>query len=138
MKYLFLTIISIILSCHPSKFSKGYYKEIKSIYINDFKLIYFKKLLIRGYNNSKEINNILNSDHSGFTEHTLSLDDYNLIDSLTKIDNEIIVKDSLQIIGKVAEGAKGKRVLSFALDKYNSKWLDSLAKIRWKISKTSL
>ena len=33
-----------------------------------------------------------------------------------------------------AEGAQGKRPLQFVLDRFNSKWLDSIANKRYKIS----
>ena len=60
----------------------------KSIYIDQFKLTYFRQILSKGYNNSKAIQEIISSDHSGFTEPILTEDDYKLIDSLTTVDNE--------------------------------------------------
>ena len=96
-------------------------------------MTYFRQILIKGYNNSKAIQEIINSDHSGFTEAILTEDDYKLIDSLTTADNEKMKIDSTQG-NRRAEGAQGKRPLGFILDKLNSKWLDSLARQRLKSS----
>jgi len=41
--------------------------------------------------------------------------------------------DSAQGVRR-AEGSQGKRPLGFILHKLNSKWLDSLAKTRYKLS----
>lgn len=105
----------------------------KSIYIDQFKLTYFRQILSKGYNNSKAIQEIISSDHSGFTEPILTEDDYKLIDSLTTIDNEKMKIDSTEG-NRRAEGAQGKRPLGFILNGLNSKWLDSIAKKRYKNS----
>lgn len=107
----------------------------RSIYIDQFKLTYFRQMLVKGYNNSKAIQEIINSDHSGFTEPVLTTDDFKLIDSLTTADNKKMQSDSTRSIGKVAEGAEGKHPLGFMLKKLNSKWFDSLAINRYKSSK---
>lgn len=106
----------------------------KSIYIDQFKLTYFRQLLIKGYNNSKAIQEIINEDHSGFTEPILTIDDYKIIDSLTSVDNQKIKTDSINRIGRVAEGAAGNHTLGFIMDKLESKWLDSIANKRYKNS----
>jgi hypothetical protein len=108
-------------------------KEMKEIYLHDFKMTYFKKLLIAGYNNTNEIKNVVRGDHSGFTEPILTDDDHDLIDSLVKAGNNTMTQDSINRIGRVAEGAEGKHVFDFALSKYQSKGLDKLAKERFKI-----
>jgi hypothetical protein len=42
--------------------------------------------------------------------------------------------DSMDRIGRVAEGAEGKHPLDFIIEKLNSKWLDSLSRKRYRIS----
>ena len=105
---------------------------MKKAFIYDFKITYFRKLLLAGYNNTDGIKYAINEDQSGFGEPILSTDDHDLLDSIIKIDNDVMVKDSLDGRRR-AEGAKAKRVLRYALNKYESKWLDSLAKARAKI-----
>ncbi|MES2332250.1 MAG: hypothetical protein V4539_21760 [Bacteroidota bacterium] len=106
----------------------------KSIYIDQFKLVYFRQMLIKGYNNSKAIQEIIQLDHSGFTELILTMDDYKLIDSLATADNLKMQIDSARSFGRVAEGAEGKHPLGVILGKLNSKWLDSLANKRYRRS----
>ena len=103
----------------------------KSIYIDQFKLAYFREFLRKSYNSSKAIQEIISSDHSGFTEPILTEDDYKLIDSLTTADNEKLKIDSIQS-NRRAEGAQGKRPLGFILNRLSGKWLDSLANKRYK------
>ena len=117
-------------STHNSTTQKAMYKNI---YIDQFKLTYFRQILIKGYNNSEAIQEIISSDHSGFTEQILKEEDYTLIDSLTTVDNEKLKIDSTQG-NRRAEGAQGKRPLGLILDRLNSKWLDSLATKRYKSS----
>ncbi len=105
----------------------------KTIYIDQFKLTYFRKILAKSYNNSEAIKEILRSDHSGFAEVILTESDYTLIDSLTDIDNDLIKIDSLAS-NRRAEAARGKRPLGFILDRISSNWLDSLARQRLKLS----
>lgn len=137
MKYIIFIFCTLLLSCNQTRLTSSHSKKMKTLYIDDFKLTYLQKCLIRGFNNTEEIRNIIYNDHSGFSENLFTLEDYNIIDSFVKIDNEIMVKDSANSIGRVAEGAEGKRVLSYALYRYQSKWLDSLAKARWKLSKNN-
>ncbi len=59
-------------------------------------------------------------------------DDYNFIDSITRIDNQKMQSDSANSIGRVAEGAEGKHILGFILSRVSSKCLDSLANKRYK------
>ena len=88
---------------------------------------------MKSYNNSNAVQELIGADHSGFTEPILTIDDYKLIDSLTTNDNKYLVVDSTEG-GRRAEGAQGKRPLGFILNKQTSKWLDSLAKKRLKLS----
>ena len=134
---LILSIVCLVLiiSVSSCKSTQGWTnkKEMKGIYIPNFKLTYFKKILIAGYNNTNEIKSIVFADHSGFSEPILSMEDYDLIDSLVKIDNHAMILDSINRIGSVAEGAEGKHVFGYALSKYQSSWLDKLSKERFKI-----
>jgi hypothetical protein len=126
-------VIFVCTQCHSTKRSRFLRKEYKSIYIDQFKLTYFRKLLKKGYNNTPAIQEIIREDHSGFAEPVLTDDDFMLIDSLTTVDNQQMVIDSIN--GKHrAEGSKGKRPFGVIIEKLESKWLDSLAKKRYKIS----
>lgn len=120
--------------CTGTDTSKSQKAEYKSIYIDQFKLTYFRKMLIKGYNNSEAIQEIINADHSGFMEPILTMEDYKLIDSLTSVHYQKIKTDSANSIGRVAEGGEGKHILGFILDKLESKWLDSIANKRYKNS----
>ena len=68
----FIVVVSFSCKSTHSWTSK---KEIKRIYIPNFKLTYFKKLLMAGYNNTNEIKSIVFADHSGFSEPILSMED---------------------------------------------------------------
>jgi hypothetical protein len=131
---LLLLITSLIgLNCksiHNSKSQKSMYK---SIYIDQFRLTYFRKLLNKSFNNSNAIKEISSTDHSGFTEPILTESDYILIDSLTSIDNEKLKIDSANG-NRRAEGSQGKRPFGYILEKIKSKWLDSIANKRYKNS----
>ena len=105
---------------------------MKESFIYDFKITYFKKLLLVGYNKTDAIKSVVSEDQSGFSENILSMDDYNLLDSIVKVDNDVMLKDSI-VGNRRAEGTQGKRVLGYALNKYESKWLDSLANVRSRI-----
>lgn len=109
-------------------------QQYKQIYIEEFKLIYFQKLLEAGFNNSEEVNNLIRFDKSGFTEPVLTIEDYQLIERLVQADQQQMRADSAAKIGRVAEGAEGKHVFSHILTKLEGKWLDNLAKERYKLS----
>jgi hypothetical protein len=130
-----LIIIAFLngLNCKSIKNSKSEKAMYKSIYIDQFRLTYFRKILMKSFNNSNEIKEILKKDHSGFTEPILTESDYEFIDSLTKSDNEKMIIDS-SFGNKRAEGSQGKRPFGYILEKINSKWLDSIAKKRYKNS----
>lgn len=132
--YCFIMIISgTLLSCESTRRARMLKREYKKTYVNQFKLTYFKSLLIKSYNNSNAIQEIIRKDQSGFTEPVLTPDDYKLIDSFTTIDQKYLVADSLNGY-KRAEGAQAKRGLGYIMDKLNSKWLDRLAKQGLKIN----
>lgn len=105
----------------------------KSIYIDQFRLTYFRKILIKSFNNSNAIREIYSIDHSGFTEPILTESDYAIIDSLTTIDNEKLKLDSANG-NRRAEGSQGKRPFGYIIEIINSKWLDSIANKRYKNS----
>ncbi|RYG49917.1 MAG: hypothetical protein EOO01_11850 [Chitinophagaceae bacterium] len=90
-------------------------------------------LLKKGFNNSPEYLKAVALDNSHFTEPLLSEESYNLIEKYTTQDNDLMTKDSLESFGRRAEGGEGKQVFYFALEKYNSKWLDSIAKVQAKM-----
>ena len=90
-------------------------------------------MLLKSYNNTNAIQEIIEKDFSGYTEPLLSTDDYELIDSITKFQNVQLVTDSTEG-NRRAEGSQGKRPLGFIMEKLRSNWLDSLAKARYKIS----
>jgi hypothetical protein len=136
--FILFTISLINLSCESTRKSpilKPQYNDTqyKDIYLKQFKLVYFRELLIKSFNNSKAVQQIISNDHSGFTEPVLTEEDHKLIDSLTFRDNEILIADSAE--GRLrAEGAQGKRPLEYIMEKLTSKWLDSLAIQRFRTS----
>jgi hypothetical protein len=101
-------------------------------FIYVFKMTYFKKLLTEGFDRSPSIKEILQRDGSDYGEPILQQEDYSLIDSLVKIDNETMKQDSVKRVGRVSEGFQGKHVFNYTLSKYQSRWLDSLAETRYK------
>ncbi len=131
--FIFLLASFAGLKCKRTHNSTSQKDVYKSIYIDQFKLTYFRKVLIKSYNNSKAVQEIINYDYSGFTEPILTDADYKLIDSLATVDNENLKTDSTQG-NRRAEGSQGKRPLGYILDRLNNKWLDSLAKKRYSIS----
>ena len=92
----------------------------------------FKTLLRKAFNNDKGYLEAVKIDRSNYGEIILVAGELRLIDSLTTIDNQFMVTDSIDGIGRKAEGTEGKVVFNYALDKYNSKWLDSISKIHFK------
>ena len=118
-----LICFSFLFSCSTIRNSA---KE-EDIYIKEFKFAYFAGCLKHGFDNSNEIRKLLEIDKSGYGELILG-EKYFFIDSLARITAKKIKLDSLNSIGKVAEGTEGKQVFSECLCNYNSKWLDSIAK----------
>lgn len=103
----------------------------KQIYIDEFKMVYFCDCIKHGFNNSKEIKNILKADNSTYSELILG-NRYLLIDSLAIQAAEKIKTDSILFSKNRAEGAKGKKVFAECLSNYQSKWLHNLAKKEYK------
>lgn len=131
-KYFSFLLVIYLFGCGIRRHQSKAEKQLEEIYIQEFRTTYFKTLLKKGFNNDPKYIEAVSIDASHYGEIILDLEDYQLIDSLTNIDNDIMVKDSIDRIGKVAEGAEGKKVFYYALDKYNSHWLDSITKVRLK------
>jgi hypothetical protein len=105
--FIFLSASFVGLKCKSTQNPTSQKAMYKAIYIDQFRLTYFRQLLIKSYNNSKAIQEIISNDHSGFTEPILTEDDYKLIDSLTIVDNDKMRVDSTEG-NQRAEGAQGK------------------------------
>ena len=106
---------------------------MKNLYNEEFKIVYFEELLKKGFNSDKGYLQAVSIDRSNFAEPMLSPDDLKLIDSITFVDNQKMVLDSIQSVLTRAEGAVGKQVFKYALDRYQSRWLDSIANSRFVI-----
>ncbi len=131
--YFIFLIISITYSgCYSVHRTQSLKAQYKEVYIDQFKLTYLQKLLLKSYNNSTAVREIIRADRSGSTEPILTEEDYQLIDSLTTVDNHNLIADSTDGRRR-AEGAQGKRPLRYIIDKLQSKWLDSLATRRLKL-----
>lgn len=128
MRLIILLLILSLIGCRTAKENR----QLKEIYVREFKTTYFKNLLRKGFNNMKGYNEAVSIDISRFAEPILSQEDFQYIDSLTTIGNQFMVADSVQSIGMRAEGAEGKQIYYYALEKYNSKWLDSICNQRLK------
>ena len=129
-----LLFVILVIGCKPKFYS--FECQFKEIYMNQFKLVYTKQLLKKSYNNSVSINLILNEDKSGFTEPILTQEDYIYIDSITTIEAKKIKIDSTESIGKVAEGAEGKHILSYLIAKIENNDFNKLIKKRSRIAKS--
>lgn len=129
----FLVLFPLLLAqCATAPKAASERKQFRKVYIDQFKLAYFRKLLSAGFNHSEAVKELIRFDRSGFTEPVLSVSDYRLIDSLVYLENQYMAQDSAGSIGRVAEGAEGKHVLGYILNRLESKWLDSLAQSRYR------
>lgn len=122
-----LIVATFYMACKPAEFSRTHRVQMKEVYIYTFKITYFKKILLAGFDD-KDFQRVLSGDNSGFGEIILSMEDYNFLDSIVRLDKMKMIEDSTARVGRVAEGADGKRVLDYALLKYESKWLDHIAR----------
>jgi hypothetical protein len=129
-----LILCLLLLSCKAT-YQVGRKNEMKTTYLRVFKMTYFRNILKEGFNNSEAFKSIFENQFSGYGEPLLYLEDLKLIKTLAKEANLKLTKDSIERIGRVGEGAEGKHVVAYALEEYNSKWLDSLAKARYKFFK---
>lgn len=124
--YVFVLVFSCKITRVPSEKAQW-----KSIYVDQFRLTYLRKVLLKSYNNSKAIEEIIDLDHSGFTEPVLTTEDYKLIDSLVEAENEKMKVDSIKG-DRRAEGSQGKRPFDFILKTLKDRSLENLAKRRFK------
>jgi len=129
---LLLTVV-VIIACRSGRLPKSSELQYENVYKEQFRLTYFRQLLLKAYNHSDAVTELLSQDHSGFAEPVLAESDYRFIDSLVSIDNEILVADSLQSFRR-AEGAGGKRPLGYIMNRIKGNWLDSLARSRMKLN----
>lgn len=115
-----IILLIIITSCATQKNIKE-----RLVLTEDYKRVYFTKCLYYGFNNSKAIIEVLQQDNSVNSEYAQGKKNYKIIDSLAKITNEKIKKDSTVMF---QTDDRGKPVLYGCLNGYTSKWLDSIAK----------
>lgn len=132
--FLLFLLSFLLVQCATAPRAASEQKQFRQVYIDQFKLTYFRKVLSAGFNHSEAVKELIRFDRSGFTEPVLSVYDYRLIDSLVYLDNQYMAQDSAGSMGRVAEGAEGKHVLGYILNKLESKWLDSLAQSRYRQS----
>lgn len=130
----YLIFCIFLLSCKANYYA-GNKKEMKITYLRVFKMSYFRSVLREGFNNSEAFKSIFENQFSGYGEPLLYLEDLKLIKNLAIEANIKLTKDSIERIGRVGEGTEGRHVIAYALEAYNSKWLDSLAKARYKFFK---
>jgi hypothetical protein len=129
MKNLIIIVAALVfcVSCKTTGSSRSEKRERKEAYVYSFKMTYFKKMLLSGFGNSPEIKAVLSEDHSDYGETILSMQDFQFIDSVVAVDKAKLTADSAASIGRVAEGAVGKRVFDCVLKQYQSKWLNDIA-----------
>lgn len=104
--------------------------------MDEFKLRYFEACLEKGFDN-EQIHYLNGLDKSGMSERILALDNYVFIDSLAFKTTRDVEKVSSMAGGQIAEGSEGKHVYSECLSNYQSKWLDKLAKKKYREAKKS-
>ncbi len=133
MRYVLILILTFLFGCKQYANKKESHAMMKNLYTEEFKLVYFEELLKKGFNSDKGYLQAVSIDRSNFAEPMLSPDDLKLIDSITFVDNQKMVLDSIQSVLTRAEGAVGKQVFKYALDRYQSRWLDSIVNSRFVI-----
>jgi hypothetical protein len=134
---LLLSISFVFQNCKSSKqIIKPKQSNDELLFINEFKLTYFRQIFLKGFNNINEIHYVLSKDNSGFTELLLLKEDFKLIDSLSTTANEAMIIDSMNGLYR-AEGAQGKRPLQYIMDKLQSNWIDSIASVRYNLSRNN-
>ena len=134
----FLAIVLGCVACITVKKNTSTINSRDSDYISCFKMTYFKTLLNTAFNKTASIKEVLAMDHSNYSEMIILRDDFQFIDSIVQVDNQQMVRDSIESTVGRAEGSAGKRIFQYALDKYGSKWLDSVAHAREKVLNRAL
>ena len=66
--------------------------------------MYTRQLLLKAYNHSPAIQEIIAYDHSGYTEPLLAIADYQPIDSLTTRDNALLPTSLASKVGYTIVG----------------------------------
>lgn len=122
---IFFLIILMFYRCSTLK------QHEKKEYKERFKTELLCECLKYGFNESKEIKKLLKEDKSLVFDEPFDKK-HGVIEELAKLTYQKIRKDSINTIGKVAEGAEGKRVFQQCLKVYNSKKIDSLAILYYK------
>lgn len=122
-RFFCMAVVLLLTSCQSAR----EHHQWRQIYISEFKLTYFETLLQKAFN-QPQFKETTAADRSHFSEPILTESSRALIEQYTTQDAARIKQDSIQSIGQRAEGAQGKQVWGFALERYNSKWLDRLAK----------
>lgn len=121
-----ILFLSLLLSgCATHKISKD---SEEAIFIDEYKLKYFKSCLKVGLDYSPEVTAFLKLDKSGYGEPVLGLL-YSSMDSLAKSRLEKVRAAKAKLPKREkAEGADGNKTISYCLCEFESKWLDSIAR----------
>lgn len=133
---LWTIFIPLLIGCSTSS-QNSWNQHMKEAYISDVKQVYFRDCLKHGFDN-EEIRKLNRIDRSIMTDGVLGVSLYEKLDSLSKLTAQRMIQDSINSVGRVAEGAEGKSVYGSCLREYNSAWLDSLARKEWKKSRKML
>jgi len=128
MRTLFFFTVSIVFITTSCKTQKNLRERL--YLVEDYKKVYFSFCLKRGFNNSKEIKQILKEDNSVNSEFVHGIKNYRTIDSLAKLTREVIKQDSIAVN---YPDSRGKRVFAKCLKGYNSTFLDSMAKTTYRL-----
>ena len=96
--------------------------------MTNFKGTFFIKCINQGFNNNFNIKKILETDKSYNSDYLLGSFNYKKIDSISALVYKDIKADSIQSIGRRAEG---KKVFEKCLCYFTSKELDSIAKVAY-------
>lgn len=133
-------LLCLVISCTPKTKDDQFGEEIQKInltddqlyYYNEFKLHFFRSCLNFGYNSHKD-REFLNNDASGAADFPLGLDGYKASDSLAIVYMEKIKADSIHIADELSDvehfSPGDKRVLRICLEGYDSKVIDSVARV---------
>jgi len=116
-------------------------RDINTVYenVDFFKYLVFRKCLENGYNDSEDVNAILNEELL-LVDFPYGIETFKLIDSLShkvksKIESDsIFLKEKWLTKNSDFENLRGKRVIAHCLDYYISPELDSIAK-NYRINK---
>ncbi|GHA61239.1 hypothetical protein GCM10007389_12060 [Pontibacter akesuensis] len=120
--------MSALIGCR-AKYVVGnerrYTQNLKDAFVNDFKTISFCECLKAGndYKTSEDVS-------CRYPDYLYTEGD--VIKNLIQVEQGKITRDSIDRIGRVAEGMEGKRVVEICMEFYQSKALDSVARSRFR------